>query len=228
VVVDEIKRGSLMTDKSECLKALEKQKEATNNIKGVAGEINMIAINAAIESAHAASGIRTMMERVLDGMMTSLCKSIALLLEAKAVKLDPASLREFVDHINIDELYITDADGVTVGSNVESAIGWRFPDDPKAQAFVFRKLIDSKDGVVTQPIRIRDMDSLMFKFVGVSRIDEPGIVQIGLKAETITRFQVEIGSVFGILANEIKNLGSRVTQASKTVQEATTVLENAI
>ena len=218
----------MMKDNEECLKALERQREATNSIKGVAGEINMIAINAAIESAHAASGIRTMMERTLDGMMTSLCKTITLLLEAKAIKLDPASLREFVGHIGIDELFITDADGVTVGSNVESAIGWRFPDDPKAQAFVFRSLINSKDGVVTQPITSRDLDSLMFKFVGVSRTDEPGIVQIGLKAETITRFQVEIGSVFGILATEIKNLGSRVTQASKAVQDATTMLEKAI
>lgn len=217
-----------MSDSNECLKALEKQRDATNNIKGVAGEINMIAINAAIESAHAASGIRTMMEKTLDGMMTSICRSISFLLEAKALKLDPASLKEFASHIGIDELFITDADGLTVASNLEPAIGWRFPDDPKAQAFVFRSLINSKDGVVTQPITSRDLDSLMFKFVGVSRIDEPGIVQIGLKAETITRFQVEIGSVFGILATEIKNLGSRVTLASKAVQEATSMLEKAI
>jgi methyl-accepting chemotaxis protein len=217
-----------MNDSNECLKALEKQRDATNNIKGVAGEINMIAINAAIESAHAASGIRTMMEKTLDGMMTSICRSISFLLEAKALKLDPASLKEFASHIGIDELFITNADGLTVASNLEPAIGWRFPDDPKAQAFVFRSLINSKDGVVTQPITSRDLDSLMFKFVGVSRIDEPGIVQIGLKAETITRFQVEIGSVFGILATEIKNLGSRVTLASKAVQEATSMLEKAI
>jgi len=137
-------------------------------------------------------------------------------------------LKSLSSHIGIDELFITDADGLTVASNLEPAVGWRFPDDPKAQAFVFRSLINSKDGVVTQPITSRDLDSLMFKFVGVSRIDEPGIVQIGLKAETITRFQVEIGSVFGILATEIKNLGSRVTLASKAVQEATSMLEKAI
>jgi len=86
----------MMNENEECVKALERQREATNNIKGVAGEINMIAINAAIESAHAASGIRTMMERTLDGMMTSLCKSITLLLDAKALKLNANSLKEFV------------------------------------------------------------------------------------------------------------------------------------
>ena len=217
-----------MDDSSGLLLSLEKQKEAAALIKGVSSEINIIAINAAIESAHAASGIRTMMDRVLDGMMASVGKLIAMLLEAKTFSLDSTFLEEFSHNVGIDELYITDADGVTVGSNLTSAVGWRFPDDPKAQAAAFRSLIGSKDGVITQPITARDLDSLMFKFVGVSRTDEPGIVQIGFKAETITRYQVEIGSVFGVLANEIKQLGEKATLISKTIIDVTKDLENSI
>jgi hypothetical protein len=214
-----------MSENNEFHSILEKQKYAASGIKGVASEINMIAINAAIESAHAASGIRTMMEQVLDGLMTSISRMLTKLLDAKTLSLEPSSLESFSKWVGIDEIYITDADGTTVGSNVAAAIGWRFPDDPKAQAYVFRQLISSKDGVVTQTIKMRDMDSQMFKFVGVSRTDEPGIVQVGFKAETITRYQVEIGSVFGVLATEIGNLGSRVTSASKTVLEVTDELE---
>jgi hypothetical protein len=204
---------------------VKRQRDAALGIKGAAGEINMIAINAAIESAHAASGIRTMMENVLDGMMTTTCRMITRLLDAGSFSLDLKDLEDFARWVGIDEIYITDSDGVTVGSNQPAAYGWRFPDDPKAQAFVFRKLIQSKDGVVTQVIRARDLDNLMFKFVGVSRTDEPGIVQVGYKAETITRYQVEIGSVFGILANEIKGLGDRVTTASKAMADVTAELE---
>ncbi|MBA4385855.1 MAG: hypothetical protein C0410_14045 [Anaerolinea sp.] len=217
-----------MTETKDLQRSLEKQKTAAFNIKGAAGEINMIAINAAIESAHAAAGIRTMMEKVLDSMMASICRMITLLLESKALTLEFKNLMEFSKQVGIDEVFITDSDGVTVGSNVESAYGWQFPDDPKAQASVFRKLIDSKDGVVTQPIKSRDLDSQMYKFVGVSRTDEPGIVQIGYRAETITKYQVEIGAVFGILANEIKNLGGRVTAASKAMQDTTEELEKEI
>jgi len=217
-----------MDDSSGLLLSLEKQKEAAALIKGVSSEMNIIAINAAIESTHAASGIRTMMDRVLDGMMASVCKLIAMLLKAHNLSLDSTYLEEFSRNVGIDELFITDADGVTVGSNLASAIGWRFPDDPKAQATAFRSLIDSEDGVVTQPITARDLDSLMFKFVGVSRTDEPGIVQVGFKAETITRYQVEIGSVFGVLANEIKHLGERATSISKTIIDVTKDLENSI
>ncbi|PKN98958.1 MAG: hypothetical protein CVU43_15575 [Chloroflexi bacterium HGW-Chloroflexi-5] len=217
-----------MIERNDLLNLLEKQKTAAFNIKGAAGEINMIAINAAIESAHAAAGIRSMMEKVLDGMMTTVCRMITLLLDSGSFSLDQTKLDGFASSVGIDEIYITDADGVTVGSNLAAAYGWRFPDDPKAQAFVFRKLIESKDGVVTQPIKSRDLDSQMFKFVGVSRTDEPGIVQIGYRAETINKYQVEIGAVFGILASEIKNLGGRVTNASRAMQDMTNELEKEI
>ncbi len=217
-----------MIERNDLLNLLEKQKTAAFNIKGAAGEINMIAINAAIESAHAAAGIRSMMEKVLDGMMTTVCRMITLLLDSGSFSLDQTKLDSFASSVGIDEIYITDADGVTVGSNLAAAYGWRFPDDPKAQAFVFRKLIESKDGVVTQPIKSRDLDTQMFKFVGVSRTDEPGIVQIGYRAETINKYQVEIGAVFGILASEIKNLGGRVTNASKAMQDMTNELEKEI
>jgi hypothetical protein len=217
-----------MIERNDLLNLLEKQKTAAFNIKGAAGEINMIAINAAIESAHAAAGIRSMMEKVLDGMMTTVCRMITLLLDSGSFSLDQTKLDGFASSVGIDEIYITNADGVTVGSNLAAAYGWRFPDDPKAQAFVFRKLIESKDGIVTQPIKSRDLDSQMFKFVGVSRTDEPGIVQIGYRAETINKYQVEIGAVFGILASEIKNLGGRVTNASKAMQDMTNELEKEI
>lgn len=214
-----------MIEQDDMITLLEKQKTAAFNIKGAAGEINMIAINAAIESAHAASGIRTMMEKVLDGMMTTVCRMITKLLDSGSFLLDQNKLDEFANWVGIDEIYITDSDAVTVGSNLAAAYGWQFPNDPKAQAFEFRKLIESKDGVVAQSIKTRDLDSQMFKFVGVSRTDEPGIVQIGYRAETISKYQVEIGAVFGILASEIKNLGGRVTNASTAMQDMTTELE---
>ncbi len=217
-----------MLESEELKIFLNKQRDAALGIRGVASEINMIAINAAIESAHAASGIRTMMEKVLDGMMTSIARMISKLLETKSVSQECTDLAQLAKWVNIDEIYITDSDGVTVGSNLEAAYGWRFPDDPKAQAFAFRSLISSKEGVVTQTIKARDLDSQMFKFVGVSRIDEPGIVQIGFKAETITRYQVEIGTVFGILANEIKNMGNKVTIASKNALEVTEELKKIV
>jgi methyl-accepting chemotaxis protein len=207
---------------------LEKQKEAALLLKESAAEINIISINAAIESAHAATGIRRIMERVLDTMMTTVCRMITRMLDTKALSLESNELQEFAEWVGVDDIFITDSNGVTVGSNTAEAYGWRFPDDPKAQAFIFRKLINMSDGVVTQPIQARDIDNLMYKFVGVSRTDEPGIVQIGYKAESITKYQSEVGSVFGVLAEAINNLGVKVSASAKEITEITKNLETQI
>ena len=217
-----------MEDREKLFGFIDKQKYAAATMKDASAEINIIAINAAIESAHAASGIRMMTEKILDTQMTSNCRLLASVLANGGFTLDQANIAEFARWINVDEIYITDADGVTVGSNSEAAYGWRFPDDPKTQAFAFRKLITQKDGVLAQPIQIRDIDKMMFKFVGVSRIDQPGIVQVGYKADSVTQYQSEIGAVFGVLAEAISTLGGKVTKTAKEMLDSVLELEKGL
>ncbi len=214
-----------MNDRDKIIGFIDKQKEAVGTMKDASAEINIIAINAAIESAHAASGIRIMTEKILDTQMTSNCRLLASVLANGGFTLDHSTIAEYARWINVDEIYITDADAVTVGTNIEAAYGWRFPEDPKAQAFAFRELITQKDGVLAQPIKIRDIDNLMFKFVGVSRIDQPGIVQVGYKAESILQYQTEIGAVFGVLADAISTLGGKVTRTAKGMLDSVLELE---
>jgi hypothetical protein len=206
-------------------KLINQLKDVSFSIKNAAAHINIVSINASIETAHAASGIRKLMDDVLNVMMTTNSRLLAKLLDSRTFSLDTANLEQFATWIGVDDIFITDADGVTVGSNQAAAIGWQFPDDPTAQAYAFRALIGKSDGVVTQPIQARDLDSVMYKFVGVSRIDDPGIVQIGIRADTITKYQTEISSVFGVLSQEIKNLEIQMKEASKKVNELVDVIQ---
>jgi methyl-accepting chemotaxis protein len=169
-----------------------------------------------------------MMENSLNNTMTTNCRMLTKLLESGSFSMDPEEIDRFAKWVGVDEIFITDADGVTVGSNTAFAIGWRFPDDPNAQAYVFRSLIGQKEGIITQPISIRDLDSQMYKYVGISRTDQPGIVQIGFRAETIMGLEAETSAVFGILAQEIKHLESKVIDASKLVRNLSKEVETGL
>lgn len=130
-------------------------------------------------------------EDMLENQMLSISKLLAILLATE--QLDQQMVDEITATTAIEEIYITDRDGVTIYSNNKDSIGWRFPDDPSAQAYPFRALLTSRTGTVTQKATIRDIDNQMFKFVGVSRTDEPGIIQVGVSATSLEAIMTRIG-----------------------------------
>ena len=200
--------------------------EVAETVQKSAEQARIIAINAAIEAAHAAAGIKSIKESVMNAMMTSTCRTLVRLLDAGQISLDPGELQAFATWIGVDDIFITDADGVTIGSNLPSAIGWRFPEDPKAQAFPFRALLKKQDGVVCQPIDRRSIDGQPYKYVGASRVKQPGIVQVGFRAESVARYQSEVGTVFGVLAEQVKDLSVNVEEAAKRMRKAAQHGEN--
>jgi two-component system sensor histidine kinase/response regulator len=83
------------------------------------------------------------------------------------------------------EFWITDGDGkVYLGSEGKE---FRFQKD-QPQAGVFLRLLDGRSDhaeVVVQEARQREIDPSIYKYVGVSGVDKPRIVQIGYKADSL-------------------------------------------
>ncbi|NLL48435.1 MAG: HAMP domain-containing protein [Firmicutes bacterium] len=145
-----------------------------------------------VRGSHTSSGQATeVAEKMLDDQLLSASYILAHLMASGSV--DQTIIADIIRSTAIDEIYITDEDGVTIFSNLEGAIGWRFPDDPAAQAYPFRALLHARDGKVTQGVTIRDIDGQLFKFVGVSRLDQPGIIQAGVSAESLNEIVARIG-----------------------------------
>jgi PAS domain S-box-containing protein len=83
------------------------------------------------------------------------------------------------------EFWVTDGAGrVYVGTeDVEFTFK---PDQP--QAGVFLRLLDGGPGhaqVVVQESRVREIDPFVYKYVGVSGVDRPRIVEVGYKTESL-------------------------------------------
>lgn len=104
-------------------------------------------------------------------------------------KVNNAFLEKFSINTGISEFYITDKNGKTVMSNNPHGIGFVFSNEPGTQAYDFYRILNEPKLRVAQSMMIRDIDGRYFKFLGVSRKDGAGIVQVGLALEDITKFR---------------------------------------
>jgi len=94
-----------------------------------------------------------------------------------------AILQDITGHTVLDEFWITDETAHAYLRN-KLDIDFTFSPDPyqQPQAHVFYPLLSQKDGIVIQEARQREVDPKVFKYVGVSGIDRPRIVQVGYEA----------------------------------------------
>lgn len=97
-------------------------------------------------------------------------------------------LKTFSSRTGISEFYITDEHGKTVYSNNPDGIGFVIENDPSTQAYAFYGILQDAHKRVSQDMMIRDIDGRSFKFVGLSRRDQRGIIQLGLALEDILNY----------------------------------------
>lgn len=105
------------------------------------------------------------------------------------IEVDNKVLRKLSGEVGISEFYVTDNDGVVICSNNPETIGFAFKDDEEAQTYEFYQILKNPNLKVAQKIIKRDLDGKHFKYVGVARRDNEGIIQAGLSLEDILNFR---------------------------------------
>lgn len=173
-------------------------REIENTLEQVGSEILNVLATSYASSQQAVESV----ERTLEGQMFNQARLLAEWLAYGDLTLE--DVQRIADGTAIDEIWITDEQGVVTLTNNLDGLGWEFPDDPEEQAFPFRKLLESDDGRVAQRASVRSMDGSMFKYVGVSRPDKPGIVQVGISADGLSEImeELEITKPLGMIVLE--------------------------
>ena len=83
----------------------------------------------------------------------------------------------------ISEFWVSDETGRVVYTNVPE-VAFDFPTDPDddSQAAPFAALLTGGQAVVDQDFMPRELDGMVFKYVGVAGVDQARIVQVGVAA----------------------------------------------
>ncbi|MBB6216891.1 methyl-accepting chemotaxis protein [Anaerosolibacter carboniphilus] len=126
-------------------------------------------------------------EKEIERELIGACNRIAACLAQG--NLNDLAVKRICVEAGITEIYITDASGKTVLCNNPMGIGFTFKDEPNTQAYEFYKILNKPELQVCQRMMLRDLDGKYFKFVGISRADGRGIIQIGLSLEDILNFK---------------------------------------
>lgn len=93
------------------------------------------------------------------------------------------ALASVADASAISEFWVSDETGRVVYTNVPDA-EFVFPADPddESQAAPFAALLTGDQAVVDQDFMPRELDGMVFKYVGAAGVDQARIVQVGVAA----------------------------------------------
>lgn len=96
-------------------------------------------------------------------------------------------LKSVAEKSATEEFWITDSAGHAYLTN--TGVDFTFSPDPakQPQASSFWLLINGGKDVVIQGARKREIDNKVFKYVGVSGVDKPRIVQVGVGARNLCK-----------------------------------------
>ncbi len=116
-------------------------------------------------------------------------------------------LKQIADNTVLDEIWITDEKGHAYLRNM-TEFNFTFSPDPKRQpqAHVFWPLLTGEVKSVLQEARRREVDTQVFKYVGVTGVDKPRIVQVGFHAAFLQELRLRMGLTR--LVNQLVSEGS--------------------
>lgn len=104
---------------------------------------------------------------------------------SRMISLDPGVLDDQTELesirklLGVDELHVTDENGVILWGTVEGYFGFDFSGSDQTKPFM-KILTDSSYELAQEP-SLNGAEGKLFQYIGVSRYDKPGIVQIGME-----------------------------------------------
>ncbi len=142
------------------------QNEVGSNVQFITSEVN--SYNSTIN----------VLKDSLKQQYLSLDRSLAVSFIGKTT-FSTQDLSDLAKEIGVAEIHIMNQNGILQYSNIPGFIGFDFASSTQSKPFL--QAITNKNFSLTQDPTPRGTDKKLFMYVGVARIDQPGMIQIGIE-----------------------------------------------
>ena len=122
-------------------------------------------------------------KKAINEKNIALAKAIAQMIVLDPDVLETAQMTKLAELLNVEEVHVTDGNSVLLYGNVTGFYGFDFKTSEQTLPFV--ELAKSRTGELAQEPSLRGTDNTLFQYIGVSRLDEAGVVQIGIEPTAV-------------------------------------------
>lgn len=121
--------------------------------------------------------------QALNEKNIAMTKTVAEIIASNPEYLEQEKLVTLAKVLGVEEIHITDEEGVLQYGNIADFYGFDFAESDQTKPFL--TLISMTGGSLAQEPTPRGTDGTLFQYIGVTRVDAPGIVQIGLEPKAV-------------------------------------------
>ncbi|AZR74017.1 hypothetical protein BBF96_11805 [Anoxybacter fermentans] len=116
----------------------------------------------------------------------ALARMIAILIQRNPEFLNSEALKKLQKDLGvIDEIHIVDENGILVSGTHPEFFGFDFHSSEQSKVFL-EGIYDPNFELAQEP-QPRGADGVLFQYIGVGRLDKPGIVQVGIRPEVLAK-----------------------------------------
>jgi len=126
------------------------------------------------------------LKKELNELYITKARTLALIIAEKPEIINSREkLINLAKSMDVEEIHVIDSDGILKWGTVPEFYGFDFNTSEQTKPFL--QGLRDKNFELAQEPQQRGTDKVLFQYIGVSRIDKPGIVQIGVKPERLQK-----------------------------------------
>ncbi len=141
----------------------------------------------------------------LNNNFLRITRSVRNVVESNGFNRSAENFQKLVDDIGVEEIHVTDANGVLRWGNIPAFYGFDF--NTSEQTIPFLDALTDPFYELAQEPQLREADNVLFQYIGVAGKKFPGIIQIGVTPDELGTAERNFDLQIAIKKFKVDNYG---------------------